>query len=908
MVPVAKRNHKLTPVKNQRGQISIFFSASLVVLISIIAFVINIGLFVKAKINLQNATDAAAFAGAAVQARQLTKIAYLNWEMRNVYKEWMYKYYVVGNLNINDVEDPTPNGKAMSFRLQNDYEVLRDRTTRDQYNIPAICIHITGSQTNICKRYSVPGLPEFGSSSLVGAEEASRAFMNTLIATKVNDCVDRTRFNMLVANTWTYNVLDKTGFDNSLAGQGPAILSDRQGAWPKAVELAIRIRNLEHVMNRPAEIKGICSQGTTNAGLTSCKTSIASIQQERKLGNERITKAFFSGYRNLGNATENEMKESFTLTELPPTAVPMNRPTDASMLLVPQGKITEKQWVDLKLQLVNYAIFYAALIPRADSASSGACDISKVAIPVPGYPLGFYKNPDLVTYYAVRGEAEFTGMFNPFRTNDGVVKLTTYSAAKPFGGRIGPMLFFQGENSDAFTGRKDAKHRSQPYITSYDFVGTPKRNGQPLTLGEFEPGIPLPINSAGPPGNFWLETDSSPVGGLLADPAGIRFGLPNLVYDYQSPVSSSGYLSGADKIHRIFSQNDPDGGDDLAVGLFSKEQFQKFKGSALTNDVSPETLNNEIARVKAPTLYEAANYLIPTPHTFNKEKKLDSFGFFEGPPVRNLPNGVSIYSSKIYAPLFGNGTNQADLLYDNVETVISSIENFMRNQETALDKYKQSLNKAAQTIYLQKNELAPEAMGAAPGFETAAKGVSDINFQSFNLNANPGSCQSIAGQFLYFYKADVFTGQIVGDETGCPEPLGRMLRRYFTATSEDGTYDPQYYNFELSWPYGNSDQGLKMLSAYMPGPFTGVGNDGMYSTPIPGSNLPDELMRRNFYSTKFVTLDSLRGGKGYQENSSNFLIYSEGSVQDADQDQRQKTFKNLLDTAIIGSDIDSIKY
>jgi hypothetical protein len=84
--------------RNQRGQISLFFSASLIVLITIIAFVINIGLFVKAKINLQNSVDAAAYAGASVQARQLTRIAYLNWEMRNVFKEWMFKYYVLGNV------------------------------------------------------------------------------------------------------------------------------------------------------------------------------------------------------------------------------------------------------------------------------------------------------------------------------------------------------------------------------------------------------------------------------------------------------------------------------------------------------------------------------------------------------------------------------------------------------------------------------------------------------------------------------------------------------------------------------------------------------------------------------------------------------------------------------------------
>ena len=257
--------------QNEQGQISIFFSASLVVMITIVAFVINVGLFVKAKINLQNATDAAAYAGASVQARQLSKIAYLNWEMRNVYKEWMYKYYVIGNLNIEDVENPGSDG-VMSFTLKEDVNVLSGVVTKDQFNIPTVCIHIAGSKTNICKRYSVPGLPEFGSSNLPGAEEASRAFMDTLISTKINDCIDRTRLNMAVANTWTYNVLGNS-MDESIAGKGPAILADRQGAWPRAVELAMRIRNLEYVMNRPAVTSGVCHNGSTD--LTRCNTSIS---------------------------------------------------------------------------------------------------------------------------------------------------------------------------------------------------------------------------------------------------------------------------------------------------------------------------------------------------------------------------------------------------------------------------------------------------------------------------------------------------------------------------------------------------------------------------------------------------------------------------------------------------------
>lgn len=893
MDPVTKRTH-------EQGQISIFFSASLIVLISIIAFVINIGLFVKAKINLQNATDAAAFSGAAVQARQLSKIGYLNWEMRNIYKEWMYKYYVIGNLNIQDVENPAGSG-VMKFNLQPDTNVLSGVTTKDPYNIPAVCIHIAGSKTNICKRYAIPGLPEFGSSNLPGAEEASRAFMDTLIATKVNDCVDRTRLNMLVATTWTYNVLSST-MDESLAGRGPAILSDRQGAWPRAVELGLRIRNLEYAMNRPAVTTGICNQGSTN--LTNCTRSINDIIQEKALGNERIVKAFYSGYRNLGNATDNEMKETFTLTEIPPKAQPFTRAADASYLLVPSDKASSysKQWVDLKLMMINYAIFYAAMIPRADTATSGACDVTKVAIPVPGYPLGFYKNPDMQTYYAVRGEAEFVGMFNPFSADS--VKLTAYAAAKPMGGRIGPMLFTQRRGEDYFVGRNDTqKFRSVPYITSYDFLGTPVRRGGTLGPDQFEPGVPLPINSTTNPGPFWLENESRPLGGLLSDAAGIQFGVPNMVYDYQTPFSNAGYTLSAEKIFKIKSSS-PD--SDQPVGLFSKYQFAAFKGAALDATVSPQTLDEEIARVRAPTLYEAANYLIPSPNDFNIAQRLDSFGFIGGTKTQ-LTNGITRYESNIYAPLYKSGNDQTDILFDNPSTVTSTIFEFMRAQESGMRKYKMALNKAAKIIDSQKGLVAGGAQNSRPGYERAARGVSDINMGDPNLDQTPASCNSIAGQFLYFYYGGGVGADPVQNEAGCPKPLGTLISEYFAASANDPTFNPSHYRMSFSWPDRfNGPEGLKMFTAYMPGAFTGVGPDGVFDNPIAGSDIR-ETMRRNFYSTKFVTLDSLLSSGGYNEDSSNFQTMSEGDVTGAGSDVKGQLL-NPLDPAVIGGDLSTIKY
>lgn len=897
----------MTPLLQQRGQISIFFSASLVVLITVVAFTINIGLFVKAKINLQNATDAAAFAGAAVQSRQLTKIAYLNWEMRNIFKEWMYKYYVIGNLNNQNVENPaTITGDVMDFRLRPDVNVLTSNTTLDPFNIPIVCVHISGSQTNICKRYSIPGLPEFGASNLPGAEEASRAFTDTLIATKVNDCVDRTRLNMLVANTWTYNVLGSS-IDESLAGRAPAILADRQGAWPQAVELALRIRNLEFIMNREAYKGKICSGGRTEEGLTNCTANINDIAQENKLGNERIIKAFYSAYRNLGNDTDYEMKDSFTLTEIPPTPVKYDNEKNASNLLI--NNIYEKQWVDLKLMMANYAIFYAAMIPRADTKTSGACDVSKVAIPVPGYPLGFYKNPDVVTYYAVRGEAEFTGMFNPFQQK--AVKLTAYSAAKPFGGRIGPMLFVQ-PTGEYFVGRKqdNSKARSVPYITSYDFTGASLRGGQIYTASSgFVPGLPLPTNSTAAPGSFWLENEDSALGGILPDPTAVQFGVPNLPYDFVGGYTSEGYTFADAKINKIRAA---DRSTERAIGLFSKSQFTRFRGANLGPTIDPKTLDEEIARVRAPTLYEAANYLIPTPNLFNMALGYDSFGFFSGEPEK-LTNDYERYTADIYAPLFKGANDQQDLLYNSTNDVLAAITGFLAQQESGIMKYKMALNRAAISVWQQKSKLAGEAVNAGPGFERAARGISDIPSLSAGAAANlqeTPTCASIAGQFLAFYAEGVMGAHTPANNAGCPKSLLSLFQEYFSQADAKSGYNPLYYKMKLSWPSSiGAERGKKFMTAYVPGVLTGSGADGVFRNPIPGMESNIDVMHRNFYSTKLIPLDSLLSQGGYSQNTTTFPIYTEGSHNvSALEDTKQKEFRNILNTGEVDADISTIKY
>ena len=920
---VAKRNHILTLKRSEQGQISIFFSASLVVFISIIAFVINVGLFVKAKINLQNATDASAFAGAAVQARQLTKIAYLNWEMRNIYKEWMYKYYVIGSLNTPGVEDPTkstdcPGGKCTDFRLASDVDALDPNSvTKDAYNFPAVCIHIAGSKTNVCKRFAVPGLPEFGGSSMPGPEEASRMFFDELIATKIDDCAARSNLNMLVTTMWAYNIIpsDNTGSNDNLVQQSPGILTDRQGAWPKAMEVAMRIRNLEKVVNRKARSESVCIGGTG-----SC-TPIDQIASENHLGDERIVKAFYSGYRNLGNEIDFEVKNSFRLTELPPTPQPIESGSNSN-LLIPSSKLYEKQYVDLKLMMVNLATFYAALIPRADKGKSGACNISKVAIPVPGYPLGYYKNPDVVTYYAVKGEAEFEGMFNPFSSEN--IKLTAYAAAKPAGGRIGPMLFTQVKGQEYIVARTEpSKFRSVPYVSSLDVSGTKNRylaDGV-LDEGEFGPGAPLPINLNQP---FWIKSEDSPVGGL---PAGkpVQFGIPNLVYDFiNGDMNPNSYTNNGTRLFTItprLGDTNP-GAADVPIGLFNHDQFLKFRGD-ISGVVTPQMLIDQISRVRAPTLYETANYLVPTPNELNQTLGVDSFGSVagNGQAATNVP-GLLRYSANFYAPLYKGKNDQLDIIYDGPGEIVDTIREFMRLQKPALENYTYSLNFAANQTYQNVDKRSAAATGSDAAYEATAKKISDIpdvknSNPAYLSSTMPQSCGSLSGSFWYFYYGESNFGYLPSgfDTSTCPSTnLLGLLNQYFYAAPNDPNFDPIHYRMEYN-RYDENFNNIKgktqrMYSAYMPGPYNGVGEDGSL---VPPSGFPPnqpELMRRNFYSTKLITLDSVQRSGAYNEEGTNFAIYSEGGLtrSDATPDRKQTGFVNALKDDAIDSSIKSIRY
>jgi hypothetical protein len=903
-------------LSNCRGQISIFFATTILVIITFLAFVINIGVFVKAKMNLQNAVDAAAFAGAAVQARQLTNIAYLNWEMRNVYKEWMFKYYVLGNLNIDDVANSASG--TTDFRMAT--YPGGARPAEDMYNFPSVCIDFAGANsTALCKNYIIPGLPRFSPLDVAGMGETTNSIMDTLTDQKAQDCATRSQLNYATTAMWAFSV--NSTDQNALQAGAPEIANNRPGAFPTAFELAIRMRNLEAQVNLAPYTTGVCIDGGNQANSSFCSQGINDIlQSNQTAANERINKAFFSGFRNLGSEGDSEMRNSFTLREIAPRPKIATSAFSLSNLLIPKtSSAKNKYYLDLKLMTANLATFYTMFtttqgevnidgVPITETEAQ--CAATKTGLPVPGYPMGFVKNPEVLTYYAVEGKAKFIGLFNPFDVGkDNGITLTAYAAAKPFGGRIGPMIFdIKNEttvNPRAATGT--SKYTSSSFISGLDSAFFVDQYGTAVAPGLYAAGSPLPIDLGGGTG-FWQKSQASAVGGWAPTEDAVVFGIPNLIYDYPNDSddgsSKSYFANGPIQVIK------PSANEDLKNGLYNADIFNKFadllKGRGAA--VSPQFIQDAIYKTKAPTRWEANNYLIPTTETINAELAVDSFGI-----IGKAAEGVSIgsdhtsYPFDIYAPLF---SDDPLTLYKSPTEIAGVLTIYLKAQQQAIKKYLQSMNTAAASIF-RNNDSG--ATGKNLG-RNSSEMVSDIDIQYLSVGGNPvdpaalPTCLSMAGKFIYFYFGPDAQGtyNLLRDTAGCSTGTGDprdsyltgMLEKYFADNADKlGEYYKTTYTAHKS-----SAMNKKLFTAYRPGAQNDAQrNDGKFKNFIKSSN--PETMWRNFYSTKFITLKSLMssGDNFYSEISHSFPVHSEGnSAKNGALETSQSQYANPLDLQSIG--------
>lgn len=84
--------------QNSRGQVSVFLIFLFQVLFVFFAMIINVGMLVYYKINLQNSVDLAAYYASMKQAEMLNTIGHVNYQIRQSWKLLVFRSTILGNL------------------------------------------------------------------------------------------------------------------------------------------------------------------------------------------------------------------------------------------------------------------------------------------------------------------------------------------------------------------------------------------------------------------------------------------------------------------------------------------------------------------------------------------------------------------------------------------------------------------------------------------------------------------------------------------------------------------------------------------------------------------------------------------------------------------------------------------
>ena len=388
------------------------------------SFAINTGVLITAKISVQAAADAAAYAGAATQARQLNAISYLNYDMRRQYKKFLYRYLFVGNIGAPNF--PTrPEGLTGGEYGYPKLDYISGSTTPvpNPLKVPVICIPLTagGTPSDNCLMLNIPN-----TASLVndffpngGLTQITNTLLTSITAIQQqqnNQCKSQGSINLFVLMSWlfrgTYNQADLVSMLNGLTGGAGLSAKDVSDVIAKVEGivsgLGLYPRNIINLM-RIETLSGFLNQAAEKSPIT--QDQVTAMQSAGAEAHERTIQAFKSALVNLNANVMDPSK--VTLTEL-----------------------QNDNQITLQNVQANFNSYVQFMDPNSVATSNKiTCASSVLSFPTVGVPVGVKRTDSVPTHYAVKISATAKLLFLPI--SDGI-ELQAFASAQPFGSRIGP--------------------------------------------------------------------------------------------------------------------------------------------------------------------------------------------------------------------------------------------------------------------------------------------------------------------------------------------------------------------------------------------------------------------------------------------------------------------------------------
>lgn len=470
-----KKRFVLT-MRNEKGQVGIFVALIFQVIFVFFAMLVNVGLVVHHKINLQQSTDLAAYYGAMKQAEIMNVMAHVNFQIRQAWKLMSWRYRVLGTFGLEHNGRPPPGFAPVRVEFPvtwslPDYKPRYNPLSRNTAcnvagnangltitDIPFMCLGHNGfgdwisspnDRETYCKiecngisemkAFSITAIPGVGTGSIYG----------NAMGASVNAAIGR-------ANA----ILEKTC--NTLGPITTQMLALYYGNYIKDTQnrrnfIYMMTKNLGLPESQMLDIEG-------NSILKGVKNTLKNNLTEANLTSMPDSSIVaFNGAKSFGGGqsfAESMMREiNFQRLMFFMMDCAYTSGSNVELKSIYQGATGN---LDARILNQLNTIMDPASVSAIENLFNQNSEKSNI--------LGYEKNPWIQVYYGVKATAEPKIPFLPLAK----IKLNAVSFAKPFGGTIGPWYFKTWDSgTDDNKGRADWENRTD--------MNLPKRNLAGLT-------------------------------------------------------------------------------------------------------------------------------------------------------------------------------------------------------------------------------------------------------------------------------------------------------------------------------------------------------------------------------------------------------------------------------------------
>jgi hypothetical protein len=481
----ARKSRLILTRKNQKGQVAIFVALIFQVVFVFFALMINVGLLVHQKINLQHSTDLAAYYGAMKQAEELNAIAHINFQMRQAWKLWTWRYRILGTFGMMPRAGTTQsfpfNITGNSFQYNGSMGVHASKgspyTNGDgaPINVPLNCSNMADPAYRVDgAAIGIQDVPFFcvghaGFKAWPQGESHCNLACEDFTKAKVID--------LIPSLATTYN----TPWSNNMAGSVNQTISEVNSGILKKCEEFDKVQGTMFARFMAAFANESIARSET------IKMLAANLSQDADIFVDIDGKSIKDGSR---RTFENNLTgANFTGLNKSDSFRVVNGLSNSDCRFRNGDPEDGQQFLKrIEFKFINYFIEKCTgsgnSVAEQPEGVYQATDLSSAFRDVPsdlrnvvasftnpqGYAMiGYEKNPNCVDYFAVKTYSEPSIPFLPMAK----IKLEAIAVAKPFGGSIGPWYGTKwdlGETKSSYNDT-DPDSKMDPTLPMRDFNG-----------------------------------------------------------------------------------------------------------------------------------------------------------------------------------------------------------------------------------------------------------------------------------------------------------------------------------------------------------------------------------------------------------------------------------------------------